>query len=185
MSTVAEILEWYIGIHPEARQQLSVLLDQLAKGEDVISRSNFTGHVTGSGLVLSEDYTKVLLIHHRFLNLWLQPGGHMEPYETDPYETALREVQEETGIHDVTPVDSHNPRMRPPVHINSHHIPARPEKGEPEHWHHDFRYAFIAQPERLRHQLEEVYAAEWMPLDDSRVQALPWIQQVVSELRAA
>ncbi len=43
---------------------------------------------------------KVLLIHHRKLGKWLYPGGHMESGEF-PYETAAREVKEETGL-DVT-----------------------------------------------------------------------------------
>lgn len=39
---------------------------------------------------------KLLLILHSKLNLWLPPGGHIEPNET-PDEAALRETREETG----------------------------------------------------------------------------------------
>lgn len=40
---------------------------------------------------------KVLLLWHEKLQMWLPPGGHVEPNEL-PDEAALREVLEETGI---------------------------------------------------------------------------------------
>ena len=40
---------------------------------------------------------RVLLHYHRKLDLWLPPGGHIEPNEL-PDEAALREVEEETGV---------------------------------------------------------------------------------------
>ncbi len=40
----------------------------------------------------------VLLLFHRKLQMWLPPGGHIEPHEL-PDEAAVREVLEETNIH--------------------------------------------------------------------------------------
>jgi len=40
---------------------------------------------------------RVLLHHHRRLDRWLPPGGHIEPGEL-PDEAAVREVWEETGV---------------------------------------------------------------------------------------
>ncbi len=40
---------------------------------------------------------RVLLHYHRKLNMWLPPGGHIEPNEL-PDDAALREVAEETGL---------------------------------------------------------------------------------------
>jgi 8-oxo-dGTP pyrophosphatase MutT (NUDIX family) len=40
---------------------------------------------------------KLLLVHHTKLDLWLPPGGHIEPNET-PDDAARREVKEETGL---------------------------------------------------------------------------------------
>ena len=38
----------------------------------------------------------ILLLVHRRLGIWLQPGGHVDPGET-PWEAARRETVEETG----------------------------------------------------------------------------------------
>lgn len=52
-------------------------------------------HFTVSGFVVDGDRT--LLHWHRKLQIWLPPGGHIDPDE-DPVEATLREVLEETGI---------------------------------------------------------------------------------------
>lgn len=40
---------------------------------------------------------KILLIKHKKLGIWLNPGGHIEPNEV-PHQTAEREFWEETGV---------------------------------------------------------------------------------------
>lgn len=43
------------------------------------------------------DQQKILLIKHKKLKIWLAPGGHLELPELT-HETAIRELQEETGV---------------------------------------------------------------------------------------
>jgi len=52
-------------------------------------------HVTGSGIVVGPR--GVVLLEHKRLGIWLQPGGHIDPGET-PWDAALRESREETGL---------------------------------------------------------------------------------------
>lgn len=52
-------------------------------------------HITGSAIVVGPRGTVLLL--HRRLGMWLQPGGHVDPGE-HPWEAALREAAEETGL---------------------------------------------------------------------------------------
>jgi len=41
----------------------------------------------------------VLLMYNKKLNKWLQPGGHIDNEKLElPYEAAIREVYEETGV---------------------------------------------------------------------------------------
>lgn len=52
-------------------------------------------HVTGSAFVVGER--GVVLLRHKRLGMWLQPGGHIDPGES-PWDAARREAIEETGL---------------------------------------------------------------------------------------
>lgn len=101
------------------------------------SRDQFTpGHITCTGLVLSPRGGAILLVHHRRLDRWLLPGGHVEPEDERTADAARREVVEETGA---LLEDDPRPRL---IGIDVHGIP--PGKGEPYHLHHDLLFAFRA-----------------------------------------
>lgn len=87
-------------------------------------------HVTGSGIVVGPR--GVVLLAHKRLGIWLQPGGHIDPGET-PWEAALRESREETGL-DVRFADAVDESGAPPlVHVDVH-------EGGRGHTHLDLRY---------------------------------------------
>ena len=85
-------------------------------------------HVTASAIVMGPE--GVLLHFHKKLHLWLQPGGHIEANEA-PWDAALREVWEETGLRASHVSDA--PRV---AHVDVH--PAGP------HIHLDLRYLVSA-----------------------------------------
>jgi ADP-ribose pyrophosphatase YjhB (NUDIX family) len=50
---------------------------------------------TACGCLIHDQ--KILLVKHKKLNMWLNPGGHLESNEL-PHQAAEREFREETGI---------------------------------------------------------------------------------------
>jgi 8-oxo-dGTP pyrophosphatase MutT (NUDIX family) len=150
----------------------------------MFSRKNMTGHITASGLVMTPDGREVLLIHHRGLGKWLQPGGHVDEDDAALWLAAEREIREETGLVDLMLHPWHVEHDGQPADINTHPIPARPEKGEGGHWHHDCLYIFIAGRAPIERQAEEeVSTAVWCTIDDPRVPVQ--LRRIVDKLRAS
>lgn len=168
-TAVMKNLTLYLESFPEERQRLVILINQLEDDEGIDSRKNFRGHLTGSALCMDPASEKVLLVHHRSLDLWIQPGGHLEPGEL-PLDAALREFKEETGIESFHLSPFHR-RNEHPLDIDTHFIPANPKKNEPAHYHHDFLYLVIAEKASARDlkasiNLEELHAHLWVGLDE-------------------
>lgn len=142
---------------------LSLLQWQIAQGHRLDERSTLPGHVTTSAFVLSPDHAQVLLIDHVAIGRWLQPGGHYELSEFF-HQSAAREAEEETGIANLRLHPWHEEQDRPFV-IDSHDVPAKPARNEPDHVHHDLQYLFLADPlAPLTAQIAEVHAARWAPV---------------------
>jgi 8-oxo-dGTP pyrophosphatase MutT (NUDIX family) len=106
----------------DSRWRILVELDALPEPFD---RDAGPVHVTGSGLVAGPRGT-VLLVHRK-LGIWLQPGGHIDAGEI-PADAARRETAEETGL----PV--HHPDDGPCLfHLDVH-------PAADDHLHLDLRY---------------------------------------------
>lgn len=161
---IADIVARYLALFPEDKARLPLLLKQLEAGEDITSRVNYTGHVTGSAIIFSPDFTKMLLIYHPTFDRWQQPGGHWDAGEAGPWLTAEREAIEETGVHIKRALTLKDERV--PIQIDSHLVPTKPPKNEPEHYHHDFRYVFVAENEELTLSDIVIKQAEWLKLAD-------------------
>jgi 8-oxo-dGTP pyrophosphatase MutT (NUDIX family) len=154
----------YLAKHPEEASHLQPLSDALAAGKDLTSRTEFDGgHVTCGAAVIDDD-NRLLLVQHIGLGRWLLPGGHLEPQDSGLYHAALRELEEETGI---SSHDTIGPADLAPVDIDVHVIPANPGKGEPEHWHADFRWVYRVQEPKVILQAEEVGGYAWQPINDA------------------
>jgi hypothetical protein len=64
-------------------------------GNAAFENQNWAGHITGSMLVTNTERTRVLLMFHKKLQLWLQFGGHSDG-DSDTLSTAIREFHEES-----------------------------------------------------------------------------------------
>ena len=133
---------------------------ELSREGAACERSHFApGHFTASAFVLSPDQREVILIHHKKLGIWVQPGGHVEATDADLLSAARREVAEEVGLEDLDLVSTASSLFD----VDIHRIPAR--KSEPAHEHFDVRFAFVARTRDFV-RTEEVADVRWVPLDD-------------------
>lgn len=165
LNDTMHIVTQYLTSFPEEKQNLAELCQNLRMGTDLFSRKQALGHITCSGLVLGRDGT-VLMIHHRVLDKWLLPGGHLESTDNSLQNAAMRELTEELGLsEDKISTSPHWP-AGVTIDIDPHRIPENPSKAEPEHTHWDFRYVFEIRDSKFSIQIEEVFDAGWRPTTD-------------------
>ncbi|MGR3809492.1 NUDIX hydrolase [Jiulongibacter sp. NS-SX5] len=132
------------------------MVEFLETTENCFSRSCSERHFTASAWVVNPEKTKTMLIHHKKLNRWLQPGGHCDGDE-NVYAVSKKELHEETGllpsfdIMDIFDVDIHK-------------IPAR--KEIPEHDHYDIRFLFEIGEEQELVQNHETNDLKWFDLKE-------------------
>ena len=118
---------------------------------DVALRSCLPGHLTGSALVVDATATHTLLMLHRKLGRWFQPGGHADG-DTNLAAVAWREATEETGIEGLSV-------LIPAIDVDVHEV-APP--GEPVHLHLDTRFLVLAPADAVVSANEESLDLRWV-----------------------
>ena len=104
------------------------VLDFVARHPDVLHRTCLSGHLTGSALVVDPSRGHTLLMLHRKLSRWFQPGGHADG-DANLLAVALKEAAEETGISGLMVAT-------PAIDLDVHEVPA----PEGDHLHLDLRF---------------------------------------------
>jgi 8-oxo-dGTP pyrophosphatase MutT (NUDIX family) len=114
-------------------------------------------HVTASAFVVSP--LGVVLLRHRRLGIWVQPGGHVDAGES-PDQAALRELVEETGVR---------ARHLEPVtlaHVSVH-------EGPMGHRHFDCRWLVAATTTAIAPQAGESGEVRWFTPDAALSRCAP------------
>ncbi|MEO1365548.1 MAG: NUDIX domain-containing protein, partial [Acidobacteriota bacterium] len=109
------------GDQEDIRRRLVEWIDRFPESAHL--RSCLEGHLTASALVVDEALQSVVLLHHKKLGRWLQPGGHCDG-DANLAGVAWREASEETGLDHLELV----PRI---FDLDIHEIPER--AGVPAH----------------------------------------------------
>lgn len=160
----------------EEDKSRELTLGLLRQTPDPLSRLQFApGHLTCTGIVLHPSRESFLLIHHRRLDRWLAPGGHVEPVDESPRAAAAREVLEETEVTVIRGVDFL-------AGMDVHGIPAK--SGEPYHLHHDLKFALVAASAEIA-VTSETRGVAWCAFDDAdRYSVPPSIRRAANRARA-
>ncbi len=92
-----QLLADYKTPHMEEAAMVNRTRHFIVQHSNCFDRQLASGHVTGSAWVINPAYSHVLMLHHRKLGLWLQPGGHADG-DTDIIRVVLKETAEESGV---------------------------------------------------------------------------------------
>ncbi|WP_058834527.1 NUDIX hydrolase [Luteimonas abyssi] len=131
---IAALFVDYLERWPDEADTVHAFIALADDAADPFVRARTAGHFTASAWLVSGDGQRALLMHHRKLDRWLQPGGHADG-DPDLAAGARREAEEETGLAGL--------RVDPvPFDLDRHWIP---DHGDvPGHWHYDVRYVVHA-----------------------------------------
>lgn len=137
--TFLELLERYEPEDDDESAHYAATMTLVSRGVLALDNTQFEpGHVTASAFIVCPATERALLIFHRRLTRWLQPGGHIETGETDLRVSAAREVLEETGI-------DRQPEAFQIFDVDVHRIP--PSSTAPAHNHYDVRFLVFVDDE--------------------------------------
>ncbi|EAR09553.1 NUDIX hydrolase [Reinekea blandensis] len=135
-TSVLSLLNDYQPKDPEEQKARLFIQDFVQQQTAFWSRETLSGHLTASAWITDRDCRQAVLLHHRKLDMWVQPGGHIDASDPSLIDASRREAIEETGL------DGLYPKHRDIFDLDVHAIPAR--KSEPEHWHLDIRFWWVA-----------------------------------------
>jgi len=156
------LLKHYAERYPDEADVADRIEQLVVSHTDCFERTCRPGHITGSAWIVSHDQRQCLLVHHRKLNRWLQPGGHADG-QADVADVALREAHEETGLVDLELIAE-------PLDVDVHLIPARLDSDgnqlEDAHEHHDIRFLLIAAPGQQLVLSDESHEVRWFTRED-------------------
>lgn len=141
------------------------LLDE--DGPALLTRHAVPSHVTASAIVLSPDGRRTCLVLHGRMNLWVQPGGHLEEGDATLAVAAAREVEEETGLSGAV-----LPRL---AALSRHRAPCRPEAD----WHLDVQHVLVADGTSTAVS-EESHDVRWWDVDALPADLAPEVAVLVS-----
>lgn len=158
-----EAIEKYQAISEQEKNDQRIMLEHIKNhGDLTLKREQEIAHFTSSSIILNEEKTHMLMIHHNIYKTWTWTGGHMDG-EEDFLQVALREAREETGLSqlkvfseaicslDILPVWGHIKR----------------DSYVSAHLHFNASFIFIASREdSLKIKPDENSDIKWVPLTE-------------------
>ena len=162
MQDITLALQRYIPWNEQEERDRQVMLRALDTMPDCFERSNEICHFSASSWIVNRDRTKVLMAYHNLYRAWAWTGGHADG-DWDLLSVALREAQEETGIHA-------RPVMEDIFSVEVLTVDGHEKRGRyvPSHLHLNVTYLLEAdEAEAIRAKEDENAAVRWFTLADA------------------
>lgn len=175
---IFEQLEAYQPFNEQEARDLSLILSFLKSNPDAFSRENPVAHMTASAWVVNPNKDRVLMAYHNLYDSWAWLGGHADG-EENLLEVALREVREESGVHNVRPVTEEI------FSVEVLTVDGHVKRGSyvSSHLHLNVTYLLEADDrENLHSKADENSAVGWFGLDEAvGASTEPWFREHIYE----
>lgn len=155
-------IENYVPCNEQEIKDREMILKYMSLFDDVLTRENEIVHFTCSGFVLNKTRDKVLMVYHNIYNSWAWTGGHADG-ESDFLSVAIREVEEETGVKEVTPISKEI------ISLDVLSVLGHVKRGKyvTPHIHISVAYLLeVDEEETIRIKEDENSNVGWLPLDN-------------------
>ena len=174
MMELIEQLKLFVPYNEQERKDCAQIETLLRTVPNLYTRENPCFHLTASAWVVNQNHQKVLMAYHNIYQSWSWLGGHADG-DRNLLHTAMREVQEESGLQNLTPVSD----QIYSVEILS--VDGHEKKGAyiPSHLHLNITYLLQAdEKEPLQKKPDENSAVSWFSLEDAvRASTEEWFQK--------
>ena len=168
-SAADELRAWKPASGPQ-RALRKAFLRHLDQHVDGLWRTCAPAHLTASAAILDPAGRRLLLVLHRKVGRWLQPGGHCEAGDPTLGAAALREATEESGIIGLVLV----PGI---LQVDRHGAPCNPGVVDE---HLDVRYLVLAGADAVPRVSEESDDARWFAWDSLPDDLEPTIHEMLA-----
>lgn len=157
LSGLLAMLRAHTPIDERERDSIERFITEVPTLDEPFNEHAHPLHVTASAIVVDslENPTHTVLHLHKRLNIWLQPGGHIESGES-PAEAAMREAVEETGL-----TVAHPSQGEWFVHVDVH-------PGPRGHTHFDLRYVLCSPLVPPSPPVGESSEVRWFPRHEAQ-----------------
>lgn len=157
----------------------AVMIVALESFPDCFCRTNLTAHFTASAWITDKSRQHVLMAYHKLYHAWAWTGGHADG-EENLLSVALREANEETGIHA-------RPVLQDIFSVETLTVDGHEKKGAyvPSHLHLNVTYLLEADMgEAIRAKEDENTAVSWFTLEEALKNCQePWmVKRIYSKL---
>lgn len=147
----------YITPFHEEKAYIPRFKSLLSNFTNCYDRSLVTGHITASAWIINSSGSSALMVHHKKLNRWLQPGGHADGDE-NIVAVATREASEESGLKSLKLF------QKKIFDLDIHQIPEHQDIQS--HFHHDIRFLFVADKTEEYIVSDESNELRWVAMED-------------------
>lgn len=156
-------IEEYIPYNEQEASDKELILNFIKNNPDNLSRENNVAHMTASAWVLNESHDKVIMIYHNIYNSWSWTGGHADN-DPDLLHVAMKEVNEETGITHIKPIQDSIFSLEI-LTVDGH---MKKGKYVSSHLHLNVTYLLEAkESDLLKVKEDENSGVKWFSLDDA------------------